>query len=260
MNDTIYKTDAQLIEPAQITTIDDDEIYPTIEPITDNTDIEVPHAQPAILDTTVLSHTRRKPTLMSPFGYKDLDYDIDTKLFKNTCLNKVVLTDNEIGLLKNRLKRVKNVNLFIADNMPYYCNIRNIVLTNMPDFEEKYPRVYAKLLYLCFENAESRQSSTIQNIVQFILNHNEIALRNMDNSTRLNETSQMLNDMYKIISKPTYRKITKTLKGGIKKHSSNKTNKKSKKTKQINKPNKTNKNKTNKKGKKGYNRNKIHKK
>ena len=54
----------------------------------------------------------------------------------------------------------------------------------------------------------------------------------------------------KNISKPTYRKITKTLKGGIKKHGSNKTNKKSKKTKQINKPNKTNKtNKTNKKGK-----------
>lgn len=210
MNNKPIKTDAELIQKAYPIYNGRIDGIPTTEPILETTNAV--EAMPAIVDTSVLTTTKRKSSFLSPFGYKNKDLDIDTKLLKNTCLQDVVLTDNEIGLLKHRLQQVKNPQLFIKQNMPYYCEIRNLIIHHMPDFEEKYPRVYAKMLLLCFENKENR-SSTIQTILNAILDDNVRELNRMENFTKLNDTSSRLDNYYKNIT-PIYSRLSKTLRAG----------------------------------------------
>ena len=87
---------------------DDDDESDTIQGQIQNDTL--PEAMSYIPETEIVAVASREPSLFSPFGYSNKDIDIDISLFKNTCLEDTILTDTEIGMLKDKLKYTKILN------------------------------------------------------------------------------------------------------------------------------------------------------
>jgi hypothetical protein len=185
-------------------------------------DENIPEAVPIITGTSVITETKRTPSLFNPFGYTNKDLDIDISLFKNTCLKDIVLTDTEIGMLKDKLGKIKNRKQFIQNNMPYYCDIRDLILSQMPDFYEKYPSLFSQVLSKCLEIP--RNESFINTIVSLVTERNFNELNKREKYIVLHPGSENLSlklDKYKLI--PTLLPKNKTI-GGMKRKRKSKNN------------------------------------
>jgi hypothetical protein len=186
---------------------------------------DIPEAIPFIPETEFITETKRTPSLFSPFGYTNKDIDINMSLFKNTCLKDIVLTDTEIGILNYELKRINKNNRkqFIKNNMPYYCDIRNLILSQMPDFSEKYPSLFSKVLSKCLETP--RDQSFINTIVSLVTERNFKELNKRELFTMSHQGSVSLSlklDKYKLT--PTLLPKNKNI-GGTNRKRKTKTNK-----------------------------------
>jgi hypothetical protein len=173
-----------------------------------------------IPESNVIAVTKKGPSLYQPFGFTNTDIDIDMSLFKNTCLENIVLTDNEIGLLRDKLKYVKNPKKFIKDIMPYYCDVRNIILSHMDNFEEIYPSLFSQVLYKSLENPDSRDNNYIQDIINLLLNNNTNELKIREINTRSNPGSRRLESIFNSMI-PSVTRLSKRT-GGTKRKRKNK--------------------------------------
>lgn len=151
-----------------------------------------PEAIPYIPETEIITVASTKPSLFSPFGHSNKDIDIDISLFKNTCLEDIILTDTEIGMLKDKLKYTKNPKEFIKNNISYYCNIRDIILSQMPDFPYKYPSLFSQVLSRCLDDSKTSSESFINNIVNLVSDQNITELNRKENDTELHYGSRIL--------------------------------------------------------------------
>jgi hypothetical protein len=179
-------------------------------------DDNIPEATPFIPETEVITVSKQGRSLFKPFGYTNKDIDIDMSLFKNTCLNDIVLTDTEIGMLKEKLGRINKHNRkqFIQNNMPYYCDIRNLILSQIPDFSEKYPSLFSQVLSKCLETPRSQ--SFINTIVSLVTDQNINELNQREQFIVLHPGSKSLSfklDKYKV--RPTLLPKNKNI-GGTK--------------------------------------------
>ena len=186
----------------------------TIE--TEVLDNNIPEATPFIGNAEILTVSKKGPSLFKPFGYTNKDLDIDMSLFKNTCLKDIVLTDIEIGMLKEKLRRINKHNRkqFIQNNMPYYCEVRNIILSQMPYFSEKYPSLFSQVLSKCLETPPNQ--SFINTIVSLVTYQDIYELNKREKYIVLHPGSQSLSlklDKYKLIPTLLPKNITT---GGMK--------------------------------------------
>lgn len=221
---------AETIKTADAVTIERQTAFPEYynnrnEPNTIEAEIEeeedIQEAIKFISGTEVVAESKKGPSLTQPFGYTNKDIDIDMSLFKNTCLENIVLTDNEIGMLRDKLKYIKNPKKFIKTNMPYYCDIRNIILSNMPNFEEKFPSIFSQLLSECFENSESRKNTYIENIINLVVNNDINTLETRELYTRSHPGSTRLSSLLSKYN-PTPSLIPRNKNGGTRRKRKNK--------------------------------------
>lgn len=196
------------------------------EPIqTEVLDNNIPEATPFMGNSDILTVSKKGRSLFTPFSYTNKDIDIDMSLFNNTCLKDIVLTDTEIGMLKDKLNRINKHNRrqFIQNNMPYYCDVRNLILSQMPDFSEKYPSLFSQVLSKCLETP--RQESFINTIVSLVTDQDITELNKRERFIMLHPGSQSLSsklDKYKLM--PTLLPKNKNI-GGTKRRRKTKTNK-----------------------------------
>ena len=117
--------------------------------------------------------------------YKSLDFDLD--LLKGTCLENITLTDLDISVLKPTIEMymqnfrdnpIETRDRIINENIPIYCEFRNLMTNRDPYFLDKYPNISSNFL----SSALSSAPRTLTNYLSNTLNMSDRELKNLNSS------------------------------------------------------------------------------